>query len=128
MFELNEQNFIMYAIKHYDNPACKGINEFYDDIKRFKYLKRLFKKYKPGLGQKERLILNHIVIIYNLFGMEAATRLLFFKLEPKYWSQLKTFLVYLNVMPIGPIPVGNFFIERYEIPIDETVSEALGKL
>ena len=94
--ELTEENFVMYAMKHYDNPACRGMAEFEDDLKKFRYLKRLFRKYTAGKGLKERLIVNHIVVLYNLFGPEAATKMLFFKVEEKYWSQLKTFLVYLK--------------------------------
>jgi hypothetical protein len=128
-FELTEDNFTLYAIKHYDNPACKGIAEFEDDLKRFRYIKRLFRKYTAGKGLNERLIVNHLVVIYNLFGPEAATRMLFFKIEKKYWSQLKTFLVYLSYMPVGFIieSQGNT-LEGYEIPIDNTVTEALNKI
>ena len=98
-YELTEDNFVLYAMKHYDNPNCKGLNEFQDDLKKFRYLKRLFRKYKPGSGLKERLIINHIVVIYNLFGIEAATTMLFFKIDKKHWPQLKAFLIYLNLMP-----------------------------
>ena len=94
--DLTEENFTLYAIKHYDNPACKGIAEFNDDLKRFRYLKRLFNKYTAGKDLKERLILNHLVVIYNLFGAEAATKMLFFKVDREFWSQLKTFLVFLH--------------------------------
>ena len=87
--DLTEDNFTLYAIKHYDNPACKGIAEFNDDLKRFRYLKRLFNKYTAGKDLKERLILNHLVVIYNLFGAEAATKMLFFKVEREFWPQLK---------------------------------------
>jgi hypothetical protein len=126
--DLTEENFTLYAIKHYDNPACKGIAEFNDDLKRFRYLKRLFNKYIAGKDLKERLILNHLVVIYNLFGAEAATKMLFFKVEKEFWPQLKTFLVFLNYMPIGPISAQGILIEGYEIPLDEKVSEALGKI
>ena len=126
--DLTEENFTFYAIKHYDNPACKGIAEFNDDLKRFRYLKRLFNKYPAGKDLKERLILNHLVVIYNLFGAEAATKMLFFKVDREFWSQLKTFLVFLNYMPIGPISAQGIVIEGYEIPLDEKVSEALGKI
>ena len=126
--DLTEENFTLYAIKHYDNPACKGIAEFNDDLKRFRYLKRLFNKYIAGKDLKERLILNHLVVIYNLFGAEAATRMLFFKVDREFWSQLKTFLVFLNYMPIGPISAQGIVVEGYEIPLDEKVSEALGKI
>ena len=76
----------MYAIKHYQNPSCQGMEEFYDDMKRFKYIKRLFRKYKETGELKERLLLNHIIVLYNLFGADAASTLLFFKIELEYWS------------------------------------------
>lgn len=128
-FELTEENFDMFAIRHYDNPACKGIAEFNDDLKRFRYLKRLFRKYTAGKGLKERLIVNHIVVIYNLFGAEAATQMLFFKIEKKYWPQLKTFLVFLSYMPVGfEARVGGYVVPGYEIPLDEKVSESLKQI
>jgi hypothetical protein len=99
MYNLTEENFTLFAMKHYDNPHCRGVTEFNDDLKKFKYLKRLFRKYRTGGGLKERLILNHIIVIYNLFGVDAATNMLFFKIDKKYWPQLKSFLMYLNVMP-----------------------------
>lgn len=89
----------MFAMKHYDNPQCLSEDEFYDDLNRTKYLKRLFKKYKNSGVLKERLILNHIIIFYNVFGIECGTRLLFFKIEDEFYSILKTFLVYLNYLP-----------------------------
>lgn len=116
-FELTEDNFILYAIKNYDNPACKGMAEFEDDLKRFRYLKRLFRKYTVGKGLKERLIVNHLVILHNLFGT-ATTKMLFFKIEKRYWSQLKTFLVFLNYMPEN----------ETEIPLDPQVIQALRRL
>lgn len=129
ILELNDDNFVMYAMKHYDNPGCKGIVEFEDDLKRFRYLKRLFRKYTAGKGLKERLIINHIVVIYNLFGAEAATKMLFFKVERKYWPQLKTFLVFLNFFPVGfVITQGNEVIEGYNIPLDEKVTNALKRI
>lgn len=125
-FELTEENFTIYAIKHYDNPGCKGISEFNDDLKRFRYLKRLFKKYTAGKGLKERLIVNHLVVIYNLFGPEAATNMLFFKIDKQHWSQLKTFLVFLSFMPVGAvINSQGVSMQGYEIPLDSSVSNAL---
>ena len=128
-FELTEENFAIYAIKHYDNPTCKGIAEFEDDLRRFSYITRLFRKNTAGKGLKERLIVNHLVVIYNLFGPEAATKMLFFKIEPRFWSELKTFLVYLSVMPIGFVArdQGND-VQGYEIPLDEEVVKALTKI
>ena len=100
MFDtLTKDNIILYAIKHYQNPSCQGMEEFYDDMKRFKYIKRLFRKYKETGELKERLLLNHIIVLYNLFGADAAATLLFFKIEAEYWSALKSFLEFLNMMP-----------------------------
>jgi len=122
--ELNENNFLMYAIKNYDNPNCTGLNEFYDDLKKFKYVKRLLKKYVAGRILKERLILNHLVIIYNLFG-SAATNMLFFKIEKKLWPQLKTFLVFLNYMPLEVIVSKGIEIKESDIPLDEEIIKKL---
>ena len=100
MFDnLTKDNIVLYAIKHYHNPSCEGINEFYDDMKRFKYIKRLFRKYKDSGVLKERLLLNHIIILNNLFGAEAASTLLLFMIEMEHWSALKSFMEFLNIMP-----------------------------
>lgn len=126
--ELSEETFSLYAIKFYDNPHCRGMSEFHDDLKRFRYLKRLFRKYKAGKGLKERLVLNHIIILYNLFGVEATTKMLFFKIERRYWSQLKSFLYFLNYIPIGPIIINQEVIEIYEIEMDQEVLLALSNM
>ena len=89
---------MMFAIKHYDNPQCEGEKEFHDDMKRFKYIKRLLRKYNDTNILKERLILNHIIVLTNVFGVEASSTLLLFKIEQDYWSELKTFMVYLNMI------------------------------
>ena len=86
----------MFAIKHYDNPQAVGEKEFYDDMKRFKYLKRLFKKHSTTGILKERLIMNHIIVLSNVFSPEAVKVLLFFKIGQEHWSVLKTFLLFLN--------------------------------
>ena len=128
-FELTEENFVIFAMKHYDNPACRGMAEFEDDLKRFRYLKRLFRKYTAGKWLKERLIVNHLVVLYNLFGPEPTTRMLFFKIEKRYWSQLKTFLVFLNIMPVGfEVRTQGSVVQGYEIPLDEKVTKALEKI
>ena len=99
MYEnITTNNFVMYAIKHYDNPQCEGEKEFHDDMKRFKYIKRLFKKYSLGGQLKERLLLNHIIILRNLFGTEACVTLLLFKTQNEYLSVLKSFLIFLNMI------------------------------
>ena len=97
--ELTNENFLMYAIKHYDNPSCSGLKEFDDDLKRLRYIKRLLGRYKATGNIKERLIINHLVVLYNVFGIDAATNMLFFKIQERYWPQHKPFLVFLNYMP-----------------------------
>ena len=97
--KLTPDNIMMFAMKHYDNPSCVDKKEFLDDMKRFKYLKRLFRKYDTSGTLKVRLILNHIIVLANVFGVDASSTLLFFKIEKKHWSTLKTFLVYLHYMP-----------------------------
>lgn len=125
---MNDNNFLMYAIKNYDNPDCGGVEDFYDDLNRFKYLKRLFRKNVRGEELKERLILNHIIVLYNLFGNSAATRMLFYKIESDHWSQLKTFLVFLNVMPeIIHLPSGDY-IHGSQIGLDPDLVEILRKI
>ena len=104
MFEkLTNDNITMFAIKHYDNPQCEGEVEFHDDMKRFKYIKRLLRKYQDSGELKERLILNHLIVVFNVFGAEAGSTLLLFKLEPEFWGVLKTFMVFLNMLPEGEL-------------------------
>ena len=114
--ELTNGNYMMYALLHYDNPHCKDITEFFEDIKRLHYLRRLFKRYNEDGILKERLVINHLVTFYNVFENKAATRILFYKVEEQYHPVLKTFLVFLNRIPI----------EQYvEISLDETIIEKL---
>ena len=99
MYEkITSENVIMFAIKHYDNPQCEGEKEFHDDMKRFKYIKRLLRKHKDTSVLKERLLLNHIIILNNLFGPEACVTLLLFKIQREYWETLKSFLLFLNII------------------------------
>ena len=99
MYEkITSENVMMFAIKHYDNPQCEGEREFYDDMKRFKYIKRLLRKHKDTGVIKERLLLNHIIILKNLFGAEACVTLLLFKIQKEYWETLKSFLLFLNII------------------------------
>jgi hypothetical protein len=103
--QLDETNFLLYAAKHYDNPSCFDTLEFYEDLNRFKYIKRLFSRYEESGELKERLILNHIIILYNLFGVPATTRMLFFKLKG-YYHYLVPFLVLVNYLPDKVIGIG----------------------
>ena len=99
MYEkITPDNVLMYAIKNYDNPHCEGEKEFEDDLKRFKYIKRLLRKYYDTKVLKERLLLNHIIVLNNVFGPDACATLLLYKIQPEYWPVLKSFLLYLNIM------------------------------
>tara|TARA_R100001377_G_scaffold59032_1_gene35536 strand:+ start:1500 stop:1862 length:363 start_codon:yes stop_codon:yes gene_type:complete len=96
--KITSENVNMFAISNYNNPHCEGEKEFYDDMKRFKYIKRLLRKYSETNILKERLILNHIIVLRNLFGPEACVTLLLFKTQQEYFSTLKSFLLYLNMI------------------------------
>ena len=93
----------MYAIKNYDNPQCEGEKEFEDDLKRFKYIKRLLRRYYDTGVLKERLLLNHLIVLNNVFSAEAATTLLLYKIQPTYWPALKSFLIFLNSIKPGEL-------------------------
>jgi len=120
---LSEDNFLLYAIKMYDNPNSNGIGEFYEDLNRIKYIKRLFNKYSCKKPLKDRLVLNHILILNNVFGAEACSRILFYKIEPKYYSYLKTFLSFLQILPKS-IPETKID----EIPLDHRIMQALKEI
>ena len=97
MYEtINQSNVVMYAIRHYNNPQCEGEKEFEDDMKRFKYIKRLLRKYHDTGILKERLLLNHLIVLHNVFGTTACVTLLLYKIQKEYWSVLKSFLIFLN--------------------------------
>jgi hypothetical protein len=96
--EITKDNWLLFAQHHYDNPTLQREQEFYDDIKRFKYLKRLFRKYRITKKIKIRLAVNHIIVLSNVFGVEVAVTLLLFKVEKLYWPYLKSILNYLNYL------------------------------
>ena len=96
--EITKDNWLLFAQHHYDNPTLQKEQEFYDDIKRFKYLKRLFRKYKATENIKIRLVLNHVIVLANVFGVEVACILLLYKVEKIYWPYLKSVLVYLDYL------------------------------
>ena len=97
MFQtITKDNWLLFAQKHYDNPTLEKEAEFYDDLKRFKYIKRLLNRYLETDDLSERLILNHLIVIFNMFGIEAALNILEFKLEDKHWPVMKPFLIFLN--------------------------------
>ena len=120
MYEkITPSNVLMYAIRNYNNPHCEGEKEFEDDLKRFKYIKRLLRKYYDTDVLKERLLLNHIIVLNNVFGPDACATLLLYKIQPEYWPTLKSFLLYLNIIRED---------ELKETDKDEFVFEVLRKL
>jgi hypothetical protein len=121
---LTEDNFLTYAMHHYDNSQCYSLEEFNDDLKRFLYLKKLFNRYKNECDLKENLILNHLIIIYNIFGDEA-TNMLFFKIDKEYWDTLVTFLVFLNRMP-EELP--QYKLKLSHVKLDEYIIQILRKI
>lgn len=120
---LTDDNFLLYAAKIYDNPSCESEDEFYEDLNRVKYIKRLFFRYDNTGELKLRLILNHITILINVFGTEGAARILFHKSEDKYHGYLKSFLFYLNSLPPN-IPE----LKSNEIAADHRIDEHLRTL
>jgi hypothetical protein len=125
--DLNDDNFLIYAMKSYNSPHCI-MSEFEGDLKRTKYLKKLFRKYKKTKLLKERLILNHIILLANVFGVEAATRILFYKIDDRDYDILKTFLLYLNYMPNRIVGINGKDIESSTIMIDMDIAEILRKI
>ena len=99
--ELNRENFLLFAIKHYENPNSSTQEEFEEDLKRFKYVKRWLKKYHDSGTINSHLLLNHMIVIFNCWG-DAALPMLFFKLEKDYWSYLKSFLIFMERIPHYP--------------------------
>jgi hypothetical protein len=122
---LDEKSFLILAAKNYDMKRSSGVEEFYDDLKRFQYLKRLFKRYEDDGDLRIRLILNHIVVLYNCFG-SAATNMLFYRLK-EHHKYLKPFVVFLNYMP-DSIEYENVKILDSDIPLDPQIIEELRKI
>jgi len=126
--DLNEKNFLLYAMKEYNNPQCTEVDEFNDDLKKIKYIKRLLNQYVSEGVLKERLLLNHIIVFYNVFPPAAATRILFFKIEERFWPILKPFLFYLKLMPEDRIEsIMGKEIRTNEILMDQGVIDSLRK-
>jgi hypothetical protein len=119
--ELNEDNFILFAIKYYHNPQAVTKEDFDKDLNHFKYIKRLLKKYRNTGVLKTHLLLNHFIILYNIFG-DAATPMLFYKIEKDLWSVMKTFILFLDRLPEYP----RCYI--HDIPVDKTCLTELEKI
>lgn len=117
---LNSKNFTAYAMKHYDDPQCDDIDEFYQDLNRFKYLKRLLHRYYESGELKERLMLNHLITLFNVFGYGPCMKMLDYKItDDKHWLAIKTLLIFLNYIPDT---------WRTEIPIDQELADRLRQL
>ena len=126
--DLNKDNFILYAMKNYDNPQCIKEQDFHDDLKIIKYLKRLLNRYHLGGDLKERLILNHLITLGNVFPIEVLARILFLKMNSKYWSYLKTFLIYLDYMPDYIPSVDGVNIINNDIRVDLKIAKKLREI
>ena len=119
--ELNENNFLLFAIKHYENPQAVTKNDFEKDLNHFRYIKRLLRKYKKDGDLKVHLLLNHFIILYNIFG-DAATPMLFYKIERELWSVMKTFILFMSRLPEYPK------CYLHDIPIDIECLSQLQKI
>lgn len=117
--ELNEENLIIFAAKYYYNPKCIDVEEFYEDLNRFKYIKRLANKYLENNKLSERLILNHLIIIFNAFGIKPGLKMLELKLDEKHWPVIKPFLIFLKIIRND---------QYTNIAMDKTVVEELRKI
>ena len=119
--ELTSENFLLFAIKHYENPQAVTKEDFEKDLNHFKYIKRLLKRYRNTGELKAHLLLNHFIILYNIFG-EGTTAMLFYKIEEEMWTIMKTFVVFLNKLPEYP----KCFI--HDVEIDEYCLSELGRI
>ena len=119
--DLTEESFLMFAMREYNNMQCTDIEEFYDDLKKIKYIKRLFNIYKNDGQLKERLILNHLITWYNVFPVQSGTRILFYKIEEQFWPMLKTFLIFLDRMPDKIESIRGKEIKSTDIKLDDGI-------
>ncbi len=117
--ELTSKNFRMFATQHYNNPECTDVEEFKQDLSRFKYLKRLLTRYELTGELQERLILNHLIVLYNVFGIKACNKMIWFKIEENHYHYIKPFLVYLHYLPED---------ERVDVGMDPYIVDVLRKL
>jgi hypothetical protein len=125
--DLNNDNIMMYAMKAYDRPNCV-MSEFKDDMKRFNYLKRLFLRYRKINELREQLVLNHLVVLYNVFGPEVTSRMLFFKMSKDDYPALKTYLLFLSIMPEIIRGIKGHDIISSDIPVDNRIADILREI
>ena len=128
MFDLNDGNFLIYAAKSYDRPHILQ-QEFEDDLKRIKYVKRLLRKYRQTGEFKERLVLNHVIILSNVFGVEPTVNMLFFKIDEEDYPALKTILLFLNFMPDRfDVSFNKYILKQEDITIDLKIAKRLREI
>jgi hypothetical protein len=120
----SDAEFLQYAMHNYDNPQCSTVSEFEEDLKKFLYIKKLFTRYKKNDELKERLILNHLIVLFNLFG-EATLKMLFYKIEREDWNLLATFLIYINKLPEN---VPGTMLVSSDFRLDEKIISELRKI
>ena len=125
--DLTNDNILLYAIKSYDKPNML-MSEFKEDMKRFNYLKRLFRRYRKDNDLKNQLILNHIVVLSNVFGAEVITRLLFFNMAREDYSAIKTYLLFLSHMPDVVLGIRGQNLLSSDIPVDMNIANTLRKI
>ena len=126
--DLNEKNYLHFAMKYYDNRQCTSVEEFNEDLNKIKYVKSLFNRFLETGELRTNLILNHLIVIYNVFENEAATRMLFFRVEKKFYSILKPFLIFLNRLPEKVKGIDGEDIQTNHIPLNETTIKELRKI
>jgi len=117
--KLTSKNFKLYAAQHYNNPECLDVEEFNQDVNRFKYIKRLLKRYELTGDLQERLILNHLIVLFNVFGIDAGNRMIWYKVNEEHWHYIKPFLVYLHYLPEN---------EKINVGMDPYIVEVLREL
>tara|TARA_B100000085_G_C18331071_1_gene426327 strand:- start:127 stop:519 length:393 start_codon:yes stop_codon:yes gene_type:complete len=126
--DVNEDNFLMYSMKYYDNPQCLSEQDFHNDLKIIKYIKRLLNRYKKTNELKIRLMLNHLIMLGNVFPIQVLTRILFLKIPSEYWSELKTFLIYLKYMPDEIESINGKKIISSDILVNLEIAKELRKI
>ena len=126
--DLNEKNYLHFAMRFYDNRQCTSVEEFNEDLNKIKYVKRLFNRFLETGELRTNLILNHLIVIYNVFENEAATRMLFFRVEKKFYSILKPFLIFLSRLPEKVKGIDGEDIQTNHIPLNETTIKELRKI
>jgi hypothetical protein len=125
--DLTSENVLMFAVKAYDKPNMI-LSEFKEDMKRFNYLKRLFRRYRKIGELREQLVINHLIVLYNVFGPEVATRLLFYKMSKEDYSTLKTYLLFLSCMPEVVKGIKGHDIISSDIEVDMVIADSLRKI